>query len=136
MFSGRIHGKGPRYCPSIEDKINRFGDRDGHQLFLEPEQADIGRVYINGFSSQNRFASEQEWKTVLWNMIPNRILEDYGEEQDGRLFHFNDYENFFAEVGKRKWRRPIYAISRAILGLASLVLPSARFSRHFPFKTQ
>ena len=45
MFSGRIHGKGPRYCPSIEDKINRFGDRDGHQLFLEPEQADIGRVY-------------------------------------------------------------------------------------------
>lgn len=51
MFSGRIHGKGPRYCPSIEDKINRFGDRDGHQLFLEPEQASIGRVYINGFSS-------------------------------------------------------------------------------------
>ncbi|MBR6379883.1 MAG: tRNA uridine-5-carboxymethylaminomethyl(34) synthesis enzyme MnmG [Fibrobacter sp.] len=51
MFSGRIHGKGPRYCPSIEDKINRFGDRDGHQLFLEPERADIGRVYINGFSS-------------------------------------------------------------------------------------
>ena len=51
MFSGRIHGKGPRYCPSIEDKINRFGDRDGHQLFLEPEQVDIGRVYINGFSS-------------------------------------------------------------------------------------
>lgn len=51
MFSGRIHGKGPRYCPSIEDKINRFGDRDGHQLFLEPEQADIGRIYINGFSS-------------------------------------------------------------------------------------
>lgn len=51
MFSGRIHGKGPRYCPSIEDKINRFGDRDGHQLFLEPEQADIGRIYVNGFSS-------------------------------------------------------------------------------------
>ncbi|MCQ2104854.1 MAG: tRNA uridine-5-carboxymethylaminomethyl(34) synthesis enzyme MnmG [Fibrobacter sp.] len=51
MFSGRIQGRGPRYCPSIEDKINRFGDRDGHQLFLEPEQADIGRVYINGFSS-------------------------------------------------------------------------------------
>ncbi len=97
---------------------------------------DIVDYDINGFSSQNRFASEQEWKTVLWNMIPNRILEDYGEEQDGRLFHFNDYENFFAEVGKRKWRRPIYAIARAILGLASLVLPSARFSRHFPFKAR
>ena len=51
LFTGLIHGRGPRYCPSIEDKINRFGDRDGHQLFLEPEQADIGRVYINGFSS-------------------------------------------------------------------------------------
>lgn len=51
MFSGRIKGKGPRYCPSIEDKINRFGDKDGHQIFLEPEQKDIGRVYLNGFSS-------------------------------------------------------------------------------------
>lgn len=51
MFSGIIKGKGPRYCPSIEDKINRFGDKDGHQLFLEPETASIGRIYINGFSS-------------------------------------------------------------------------------------
>jgi len=51
MFTGRIQGLGPRYCPSIEDKINRFGDKDGHQLFLEPEQRGIGRVYVNGFSS-------------------------------------------------------------------------------------
>ncbi len=51
MFSGVIKGRGPRYCPSIEDKINRFGDKDGHQLFLEPETASIGRVYVNGFSS-------------------------------------------------------------------------------------
>lgn len=51
MFSGIIKGKGPRYCPSIEDKINRFGDKDGHQLFLEPETASIGRIYVNGFSS-------------------------------------------------------------------------------------
>ena len=50
MFSGRIRA-GARYCPSIEDKINRFGDKDGHQIFLEPEQKDIGRVYLNGFSS-------------------------------------------------------------------------------------
>lgn len=51
MFSGRIKGKGPRYCPSIEDKINRFGDKDGHQLFLEPETKDVSRIYLNGFSS-------------------------------------------------------------------------------------
>jgi len=51
MFTGRIQGLGPRYCPSIEDKINRFGDKDGHQLFLEPETRGIGRVYVNGFSS-------------------------------------------------------------------------------------
>ena len=51
MFSGRIKGKGPRYCPSIEDKINRFGDKDGHQLFLEPETKDVERVYLNDFSS-------------------------------------------------------------------------------------
>ena len=51
MFSGRIKGIGPRYCPSIEDKINRFGDKDGHQLFLEPETKDVERVYLNGFSS-------------------------------------------------------------------------------------
>ncbi|MDR1759722.1 MAG: tRNA uridine-5-carboxymethylaminomethyl(34) synthesis enzyme MnmG [Fibrobacter sp.] len=51
MFSGKIKGLGPRYCPSIEDKINRFGDKDGHQLFLEPETAKIGRIYVNGFSS-------------------------------------------------------------------------------------
>lgn len=51
MFTGKIQGLGPRYCPSIEDKINRFGDKDGHQLFLEPETRGIGRVYVNGFSS-------------------------------------------------------------------------------------
>ena len=51
MFTGKIQGLGPRYCPSIEDKIKRFGDKESHQLFLEPETKDIGRIYINGFSS-------------------------------------------------------------------------------------
>jgi tRNA uridine 5-carboxymethylaminomethyl modification enzyme len=51
MFSGRIQGVGPRYCPSIEDKIDRFSEREGHQLFIEPEGWDTCEVYLNGFSS-------------------------------------------------------------------------------------
>lgn len=51
MFTGRIQGLGPRYCPSIEDKINRFSDRDRHQLFVEPEGWNTVEIYVNGFSS-------------------------------------------------------------------------------------
>lgn len=51
MFSGRIQGLGPRYCPSIEDKINRFSDRDRHQLFVEPEGWNTVEIYLNGFST-------------------------------------------------------------------------------------
>lgn len=51
MFNGRIQGLGPRYCPSIEDKINRFADRDRHQLFVEPEGWNTVEIYVNGFSS-------------------------------------------------------------------------------------
>lgn len=51
MFAGRIEGKGPRYCPSIEDKIERFADRDRHQLFVEPEGWNTVETYINGFST-------------------------------------------------------------------------------------
>jgi len=51
MFNGRIRGLGPRYCPSIEDKIDRFADRDRHQLFVEPEGRDTCEIYVNGFSS-------------------------------------------------------------------------------------
>lgn len=51
MFQGRIKGVGPRYCPSIEDKINRFAERDRHQLFIEPEGWNTIEIYLNGFSS-------------------------------------------------------------------------------------
>jgi tRNA uridine 5-carboxymethylaminomethyl modification enzyme len=51
MFAGRIDGVGPRYCPSIEDKINRFAERERHQLFIEPEGWNTVEVYLNGFST-------------------------------------------------------------------------------------
>ncbi len=51
MFTGRIKGLGPRYCPSIEDKINRFAERERHQIFVEPEGQDTVEIYVNGFST-------------------------------------------------------------------------------------
>ena len=51
MYSGQIASTGPRYCPSIEDKIVKFGERDGHQIFLEPEGLDDTTVYPNGIST-------------------------------------------------------------------------------------
>ena len=51
MFAGRIDGVGPRYCPSIEDKLNRFADKDRHQLFVEPEGWNTVEIYLNGFST-------------------------------------------------------------------------------------
>jgi tRNA uridine 5-carboxymethylaminomethyl modification enzyme len=51
MFNGRIQGLGPRYCPSIEDKINRFSERSRHQIFVEPEGWDTVEIYVNGFST-------------------------------------------------------------------------------------
>jgi tRNA uridine 5-carboxymethylaminomethyl modification enzyme len=66
MFSGRIQGLGPRYCPSIEDKIERFSDRDRHQLFVEPEGWDTVEIYVNGFSSS--LPEEVQYKAL--QMVP------------------------------------------------------------------
>lgn len=66
MFTGRIQGLGPRYCPSIEDKINRFADRDRHQLFVEPEGWDTVEIYVNGFSSS--LPEEVQYKAL--RLIP------------------------------------------------------------------
>jgi tRNA uridine 5-carboxymethylaminomethyl modification enzyme len=55
MFNGSIEGVGPRYCPSIEDKINRFADKDRHQIFVEPEGWNTNEIYVNGFSTSLPF---------------------------------------------------------------------------------
>jgi tRNA uridine 5-carboxymethylaminomethyl modification enzyme len=66
MYSGQIKSRGPRYCPSIEDKIVRFGERDGHQIFLEPEGIDDSTVYPNGIST----SLPQEVQAALVATIP------------------------------------------------------------------
>ncbi len=63
MFEGRIRGVGPRYCPSIEDKINRFADKENHQLFIEPEGWNTCEIYLNGFSSS--LPEEIQYKALL-----------------------------------------------------------------------
>lgn len=66
LYSGKIKGVGPRYCPSIEDKVVKFADKDRHQLFLEPEGHDTNEVYLNGFSTSLPATLQQE----LLCMIP------------------------------------------------------------------
>jgi tRNA uridine 5-carboxymethylaminomethyl modification enzyme len=83
MYSGRIESRGPRYCPSIEDKIVRFGDREGHQIFLEPEGFDDPVVYPNGIST----SLPEDVQTALVSMMPGleraRILRPgYAIEYD------------------------------------------------------
>lgn len=63
MYAGRIEGTGPRYCPSIEDKINRFGDRDRHQLFVEPEGWNTVEIYLNGFSTS--LPEDVQYKSLI-----------------------------------------------------------------------
>jgi tRNA uridine 5-carboxymethylaminomethyl modification enzyme len=70
MFAGRIEGRGPRYCPSIEDKIDRFADKDRHQLFLEPEGWATSEVYVNGFST----SLPEEVQVAALRQVPG--LED------------------------------------------------------------
>src|SRR5690606_12926559 len=83
LFSGAIEGRGPRYCPSIEDKIHRFGDRDGHQLFLEPEGLNTRLVYPNGVStSLPPAAQEAVLRTIAGLEQVRMTVPGYAVEYD------------------------------------------------------
>ncbi|MCF1468222.1 tRNA uridine-5-carboxymethylaminomethyl(34) synthesis enzyme MnmG [Agrobacterium vitis] len=83
MYSGQIEGVGPRYCPSIEDKISRFGDRDGHQIFLEPEGLDDHTVYPNGISTSLPESVQKEFMRTLPGLENVTILQSaYAIEYD------------------------------------------------------
>ncbi len=77
MYSGQIHGSGPRYCPSIEDKVVRFSEKDRHQLFLEPEGRQTQEVYVNGIST----SLPRDVQDAMFKMIPgleNAQIMRYG----------------------------------------------------------
>ncbi len=83
VYSGAIEGTGPRYCPSIEDKIVKFGDRDGHQIFLEPEGLDDDTVYPNGISTSLPHAVQEALVASIPGLEKARILQPgYAIEYD------------------------------------------------------
>ena len=75
LFSGSIAGRGQRYCPSIEDKVVRFGDRDGHQIFLEPEGLDDATVYPNGISTSLSRETQQAFLRTIDGLGRAEIVE-------------------------------------------------------------
>jgi tRNA uridine 5-carboxymethylaminomethyl modification enzyme len=83
LFSGAIQGQGPRYCPSIEDKVHRFGDRDGHQIFLEPEGLRTHLVYPNGISTSLSTETQHDLLATVPGLERARIVEPgYAVEYD------------------------------------------------------
>ena len=83
LFSGDIAGQGPRYCPSIEDKVHRFGDRDGHQVFLEPEGLDDAIIYPNGISTSLPSSTQEAMVCSLPGLERARItMPGYAVEYD------------------------------------------------------
>ena len=77
MYSGQISGIGPRYCPSIEDKVNKFSDKDSHQIFIEPEGINKDLVYPNGISTSLPKEVQKQFILSI-NGMENSIIEEYG----------------------------------------------------------
>ncbi len=104
MFSGVIEGVGPRYCPSIEDKITRFADKDRHQLFLEPETRDGNSIYVQGFSTSMPYDVQDQMIASLPGLENATILQ-YGyaieydairPEQLRTSLEFKDIANLYS----------------------------------------
>ena len=83
MYSGQIHARGPRYCPSIEDKVVRFADKEKHQIFLEPEGRASDRIYVNGISTSLPQDVQQEIVASIAGLENARVLQwGYAVEYD------------------------------------------------------
>jgi tRNA uridine 5-carboxymethylaminomethyl modification enzyme len=83
LYSGKIRGIGPRYCPSIEDKVVKFADKNRHQLFLEPEGHDTNEIYLNGFSTSLPAELQQELVRLIPGMAEVRVIRPgYAIEYD------------------------------------------------------
>ncbi|WOO86836.1 tRNA uridine-5-carboxymethylaminomethyl(34) synthesis enzyme MnmG [Mollicutes bacterium LVI A0039] len=104
MYSGVIEGVGPRYCPSIEDKITRFADKERHQLFLEPETKDGNSIYVQGFSTSMPYDIQDQMIASLPGLENAKILE-YGyaieydairPEQLKTTLEFKDIANLYS----------------------------------------
>ncbi len=76
MYSGLVKGVGPRYCPSIEDKLVRFADKERHQLFLEPESKELDTIYIQGFSTSMPIDVQEKMVHSLPG-LENCVIEKY-----------------------------------------------------------
>ena len=74
LYSGKIKGVGPRYCPSIEDKVVKFAEKSRHQLFLEPEGHDTNEVYLNGFSTSLPADLQQELVRMVTGLEEARVI--------------------------------------------------------------
>jgi tRNA uridine 5-carboxymethylaminomethyl modification enzyme len=105
VYSGQIDGRGPRYCPSIEDKVVRFSDRDGHQIFLEPEGLDVDTIYPNGISTSLPMDVQDAFLRTIPG-LENVRIEQYGYAIE---YDFVDPRELFPTLETKRLPRLFFA---------------------------